>query len=304
MGRLRNLLQYMPIYISPKQGKQMNNINRTILITGATAGIGKAGALELGRRGWKVLVHARSAARGNSVMDELRKNAPKADFALVTGDFASLKAVQSLADQVKSQTDKLNVLWNNAGLILNKRQLSVDGWELTMAINHLAPFILTRELLQLIESTQGRIITTSSFANNFGTFNWNDWMDEKSKYVSMKIYGKSKLANILFTRELARRVGSKGITAHCYHPGFVRSDFGKQQRSTQPQMQNSPSLFESLIMIDSEAGADTGIFLAGDSSVTKTNGKYWAKRKIRWTKGFDNDHNAAKLWELSEKATA
>jgi NAD(P)-dependent dehydrogenase (short-subunit alcohol dehydrogenase family) len=133
-------------------------------------------------------------------------------------------------------------------------------------------------------------------------------MDEKSKYSAMKIYGKSKLANILFTRELAHRVGSKGVTAHCFHPGFVRSDFGKQRDSAQ-QKPNVlagwlQSLFQSLFSIDPRAGADTGIFLADDPSATKTNGKYWIKRKIHSTKKFDNDSNAAKLWELSEKATS
>jgi NAD(P)-dependent dehydrogenase (short-subunit alcohol dehydrogenase family) len=272
------------------------------LITGATAGIGKAGALELGRRGWKVFVHARSAARGNPVLDELKKNAPSAEFVLVTGDMASLKEVNALADQVKSQAEKLDALWNNAGLILDKREVSADGWELTMAVNHLAPFVLTRELLPLVEVAQGRIITTSSFANNFGTFNWDDWMDEKNKFASMRIYGKSKLGNILFTRELAHRVGSKGITAHCFHPGYVRTEFGKQRDATDKES-DIPDWLKSLIMIDSFAGADTGIFLAEDPSVKEINGKYWAKRKIRRTRFFDNDSNAAKLWELSEKAT-
>jgi NAD(P)-dependent dehydrogenase (short-subunit alcohol dehydrogenase family) len=281
----------------------MSNSSKVILITGATSGIGKAGALELGRRGWKVFVHARSAARGNPILDELKKNAPNAEFVLVTGDMASLKEVKALADQVRSKTEKLDVLWNNAGLILDERKVSADGWELTMAINHLAPFVLTRELLPLVESAKGRIITTSSFANNFGSFNWDDWMDEKSEYKSMKIYGKSKLANILFTRELAHRVAAKGITAYCFHPGFVRTDFGKQ-RGAAEEKSFMPDWLRPLIMINAEAGSDTGVFLADDPFVTKSNGKYWSRRKVRWTKGFDNDSNAAKLWELSEKATS
>jgi NAD(P)-dependent dehydrogenase (short-subunit alcohol dehydrogenase family) len=277
--------------------------SKTILITGATSGIGKAGALELGRRGWKVLVHARSVLRGKPVIDELKKNAPTANFILVTGDLTSLSEAKALAEQVKSQTETLDVLWNNAGLILDERRTSTDGWELTMAVNHLAPFVLTRELLPLIEQSHGRIITTSSFANFFGKFNWEDWMDEKSKYNSMRIYGKSKLANILFTRELARRVESKGVTAHCFHPGFVRTDFGKQ-RDAEKQKSNMPAWLESLIMIDSVAGADTGVFLSADPSAKNSNGKYWTKRKISRANGFVNDENAAKLWEFSEKATS
>ncbi len=277
---------------------------RVILITGASTGIGKAGALELGRWGWKVFVHARSAARGNPVLDELKQAAPNADFSLVTGDVSSMAEVKSLAEQVKAQTQTLDVLWNNAGLMLNERKVSVDGWEMTMAINHLAPFVLTRELLPLIEQTQGRVITTSSGAHMMGSFNWDDWMDEKSAYRSFKAYSKSKLANILFTRELAHRVSAKGITAHCYHPGFVRSEFGKQTRGQQSQGSFYPRWMETLFTIDSEAGADTGVFLAEDPSAKNSNGKYWQKRKVRRTKSFDNDSNAAKLWELSEKATS
>lgn len=279
-------------------------MSKSVLITGSTTGIGKAGALELGRRGWKVFVHARSEERGKPVLDELKKEAPNANFSLVTGDVSSMAEVKSIAGQVKEQTKTLDVLWNNAGLMLNERKVSIDGWEMTMAINHLAPFVLTRELLPLIEPVQGRVITTSSGAHHFTSFNWNDWMDEKSQYSSFKTYSKTKLANVLFTRELARRVGSKGVTAHCYHPGFVRSDFGKQTRGLPYQRSMYPRWMEALFTIDSEAGADTGVFLAENPSAQTSNGKYWTKRKISRTNRFDNDQNAAKLWELSEKATS
>ncbi len=277
---------------------------KVILITGASTGIGKAGALELERRGWKVFVHARSAARGNPVLDELKQNAPNADFSLVTGDVSSMAEVKSLAEQVKAQTKTLDVLWNNAGLMLDERKVSVDGWEMTMAINHLAPFVLTRELLPLIEQTQGRIITTSSGGYAFGQFNWDDWMDEKSKYSSFKAYSKSKLANILFTRELAHQVGTKGVTAHCFHPGLVSTEFGRQRGEDKQKGFIPGGLFRSLFMLDPQAGADTGVFLAEDPSAKNSNGKYWIKRKVRKTNRFVNDLDAAKLWELSEKATA
>lgn len=279
-------------------------MSKSVLITGSTTGIGKAGALELGRRGWKVFVHARSEERGKPVLDELKKEAPNVNFSLVTGDVSSMAEVKSIAGQVKEQTKTLDVLWNNAGLMLNERKTSVDGWEMTMAINHLAPFVLTRELLPLIEPVQGRVITTSSGAHHFTSFNWNDWMDEKSQYSSFKTYSKTKLANVLFNRELARRVESKSVTAHCYHPGFVRSDFGKQTRGLPSQRSMYPRWMEALFTIDSEAGADTGVFLAEDPSAQTSNGKYWTKRKVSRTNRFDNDQNAAKLWELSEKATS
>ncbi len=279
-------------------------MNKTILITGASTGIGKAGALELGRRGWKVFVHARSAARGNPVLDELKQGAPNADFSLVIGDVSSMAEVKSLAEQVKAQTSTLDVLWNNAGLMLDERKVSADGWEMTMAINHLAPFVLTRELLPLIEQTQGRVITTSSGAHMMGNFNWDDWMDEKSAYSSFKAYSKSKLANILFTRELAHRVNTRGITAHCFHPGLVSTEFGRQRGEEKQKSYVPGGLFRSLFMLDPQAGADTGVFLTEDPSAKNSNGKYWAKRKIRWTRSSVNDSNAAKLWELSEKAVS
>ncbi len=279
-------------------------MSKTILITGSSTGIGKAGALELGRRGWKVFVHARSTERGIPVLDELKQNAPNADFSLVTGDVSSMEQVKSLAKQVKEQTNTLDVLWNNAGLTLNERQVSVDGWEMTMAINHLAPFVLTRELLPLIEPVQGRVITTSSGAYAFGSFNWDDWMNEKSTYNSFKAYSNSKLANILFTRELARRVNAQAVTVHCFHPGLVSTDFGKPREEEKQKSYIPGPLVRSLFMIDAKAGADTGVFLAEDPSARNINGNFWFKRKVRKTNRFVNDVNAAKLWELSEKATS
>ncbi len=277
-------------------------MNKTILITGASTGIGKAGALELGRRGWKVFIHARSAARGNPVLVELKQNAPDAIFVLVTGDVSAMAEVKSLAEQVKAQTKTLDVLWNNAGLMLDERRVSTDGWEMTMAINHIAPFVLTRELLPLIEQTQGRIITTSSGAYQMGRFNWDDWMDEKSKYSSFKAYSKSKLANILFTRELAQRVNAKGITAQCFHPGLVSTEFGRQRGEEKQKSFIPGGLFRSLFMLDPQAGADTGVFLAEDPSARNSNGDFWIKRRVRNTNRFVNDSDAAKLWRLSEEA--
>lgn len=187
--------------------------------------------------------------------------------------------------------------------MLDEHKVSVDGWEMTMAINRLAPFVLTRELLPLIEQTQGRVITTSSGAYAMGRFNWDDWMDEKSTYNSFKAYSKSKLANILFTRELAHQIGAKGISAHCFHPGLVSTDFGRQRGGEKQKGYIPGSLFRSLFMLTPQAGADTAIYLAEDPSAKDSNGKYWAKRKVRNTTRNVNDLDASKLWELSEKAT-
>ena len=272
-----------------------------ILITGASTGIGKAGAHLLAKHGWKVLLHARTVERGKPVVDELQRLTPEGEFDLVTGDLSSLEEVRGLAKQVKAHTPTLDVLWNNAGLTLQERIITMDGWEMQMAINHLAPFLLTHELLPMLEASRGRVITTSSGAHYGGKFNWTDWMDEKGRYSSFGVYSKTKLANVLFTQELARRYGSKGITAHCYHPGAVNSDFFRERGKTNPLSSFGTKLF-TRFMLSNEDGADTGVFLAESPQAEESNGKYWAKRKIQTPSGQVTEENARKLWELSEEA--
>ena len=186
-------------------------------------------------------------------------------------------------------------------MITTKRQNTVDGWEQQMAVNHLAPFMLTRALLPLIQAGGGgRVVATASGAQAWGKLDFANWMDEGKHYGSMATYSKSKLCNVLFTRELAARYGSSGITAHCFHPGFVRSDIGKSRKS-----KNSSFLFGliGLFAIPPEKGADTGVFLATDAVALQSNGNFWTKRQMHATNALDTPDNAKRLWELSEKAT-
>ncbi len=180
--------------------------SKSILVTGATDGIGKQSALELARMGHHVLVHGRNAARGQKAVDEIRHVTKNAQVELVLADFASLAQVRELAQAVREKYPRLDVLINNAGVFVSKRTLTVDGFETTFAVNHLAHFLLTNLLLDPIErSTPARIVTVSSGTHRSGQIEWDNLQGE-TKYSGYDAYSRSKLANVLFAYELANRV--------------------------------------------------------------------------------------------------
>lgn len=266
---------------------------KTILITGSTSGIGLEGARVLGSLGWRVFVHARNEQRGLPAIESLRSRNPTGQFELVTGDLASLESVTTLADQIAKATPSLDVLWNNAGGMFAEKRLSADGIELQMAVNHLAPFVLTHRLKPLLEKApQGRVIGTSSMAHSFAKVT-EDWFgDTPGKYSGWAVYSKSKLANILFIQELARLWADTAITVQAFHPGWVRTAFG--------QNQTAHSNFFDLIglRIPVEKGADTGVFLATSEAGGRNSGSYWAKRKIQ-KPAKTSPEQARQLWEQS-----
>ena len=272
----------------------------TILITGATSGIGLAGTTEMARRGWRVLLHARNATNGAVALAKIKAELPQAQVEVVLGDLSTQSGVLALAAAVRERCAKLDVLWNNAGMMATKRQLTSDGWELQMAVNHLAPFTLTRALLPLVQAGGGgRIVGTASGSQAWGKLDFDNWMGEGKAYNPMGVYSKSKLCNVLFTRELASRYGDSGITAHCFHPGFVRSDIGKSR-----DKKNNALLWGliGLFAIPPEKGADTGVFLATNAIALQSNGRFWTKRQFHATNPLDTPENAKRLWELTEKA--
>lgn len=272
---------------------------KTILITGSTAGIGLAGAEALGRQGWRVLVHARTAARGQPLVDDLVRRIPMGHFDLVTGDLSDLDQVKALADQTMTLTDRLDVLWNNAGLMTTVGQSSAQGFELQWAVNHLAPFLLTSRLLPLVQAArQGRVIQTASFAHHIGKVpaDGSGFSRGAGRYRGYKVYGDTKLANILFIRELARRTGGTKVTAHSFHPGYVRTTIG----SNGDQSRGNAASWLAFAQIPVEQGAETGVFLATHEQAAAVSGVYWSSKRPRRGSWSITDGNAARLWDLTE----
>jgi len=267
--------------------------DRLVLITGSTGGIGKRTAFELAKLGARVIVQGRDAAKAERVAKELN-----AEF--LVADLSSMAAVRQLAADVKQRYGKLDVLLNNAGAMNPSRETTVDGFERTFATNHLAYFLLANLLLpELEKGTKPRIVNVASEAHRRpGDIDFTDLNAERG-YSAFRQYGRSKLANILFTRELARRVQPRGITANCLHPGFVASDF-----LSKGGIWGIIKPLAYLFAIDEEQGAKTSVYLASSPEVEGVTGKYFDKcREKRPNRFAEDDEAAKKLWEISEKLT-
>jgi retinol dehydrogenase-14 len=276
-------------------------MDRTVFITGATSGIGFAGAEALARKGWRVLVHGRSETRLAAALEKLRTRVPSGAFEGVAADLGSLDSVAALAEQVRKRAPVLDALWNNAGGMADSYRTTPDGIELQMQVNYLAPFALSLLLLPLLRaSPQGRIVITSSMAHIFSPRGVTQWLTgNPERYRPMAAYGQSKLATILFTLELAHRLSGSAATVNAYHPGFVRSEFGRRRETGRKA---SSFAFASFLQISPEKGADTGVYLVEDASVSGTSGRYWAKRRVRNPSRQVNAEAARRLWEQSEAA--
>jgi retinol dehydrogenase 12 len=272
---------------------------RLVLITGSTAGIGKRAAHALARLGAHVIVQGRNAEKTQAVAKEIQAESPGAKIDFLVADLSSMAAVRGLAAEVKQKYGKLDVLINNAGALQTKRELTVDGYERTFATNHLAYFLLANLLLpELKKGTRPRIVNVSSEAHRSGPLNFDDLMAEKS-FRGFLQYGRSKLANILFTRELARRVKDDGITVNCLHPGFVASEF-LSKGGIWTVLKPVAYLFA----IDEEQGSKCSVYLASSPDVEGVTGKYFYRCKEKRPRAFAEDDEAAKrLWSVSEKLT-
>lgn len=200
---------------------------RTVLVTGATSGIGRVAAERIAATGATVLLAARSREKGEAAVGEIRSATDNDDVHLVLGDLASLADVRSIADDVRARVDRLDVLLNNAGLLVAKRELTVDGHERTLAVNHLAPFLLTHLLLDTLRAApEPRVVTTASTAHQIGEIDLDDLLWERRYYTQFRAYGASKLANVLFSAESARRWPD--IHSLAVHPGSIRTSFGQE----------------------------------------------------------------------------
>jgi NAD(P)-dependent dehydrogenase (short-subunit alcohol dehydrogenase family) len=269
---------------------------KVCVVTGANSGIGKAMATDLARRGATVVMVCRDPARGAAARDAIREASGSEDVELERADLGVLDEVRDLAARL-ARRERIDVLMNNAGLYLPERRVSADGHEMMLAVNHLAPFLLTNLLMERLKASRARVITTSSVGHKFTRGRLDDLQAER-RYVPLAHYGVTKLANILFTREVARRHGDDGVTAHCFHPGAVRTGFA----------QDEPGLFQSLVSVgrvflrSPEKGGETGVFLASHPAATETNGRYFVDKKPRRPSRQARDPKlAARLWDRSRE---
>jgi retinol dehydrogenase 12 len=269
------------------------------VVTGATSGIGKAAAAALAQQGAEVIVVGRDPGRAEATAAAIQANGappPKVEIA----DLARLEQVRALAGRLNQTLDRIDVLINNAGLVLNERQVTPDGYEHVFAVNHLAPFLLTSLLRpKLTTSAPARVITVSSDAHTAARLDLDDPNLEHG-WSSWRSYSNSKLANILFTRELAGRLDGTGVTANCLHPGVVRTGFGRDAR---PLMRVGITIAKPF-MLSPERGADTMVYLASSPDVAAKTGGYYVKRQLREPSAAARDDGlAGRLWEISERLT-
>ncbi len=271
---------------------------KVCVVTGATSGIGKAAATALARLGAQIVLVGRDRGRAEATAAEIGAVCalpPKVELA----DLASMDQVRALAERVAA-LERIDVLLNNAGLMAGARRVTPDGFEHVFAVNHLAPFLLTNLLLpKLTASAPARVITVTSDAHSAAKLDLGDPNLERG-WESWRSYANSKLANILFTRELARRLDGTVVAANCAHPGVVRTGFGREAR---PLMRLGVTLARPFFLSPAR-GADTIVYLASSPDVAGQTGGYYVKRQRQQPSAAARDDAAArKLWEISERMT-
>lgn len=267
------------------------------LVTGATSGIGLTTARALARLGAAVWLHGRDAQRGRRAVEDIGRETGNAEVRFVQADFAKLDEVRRLAEHVEEAAPRLDVLIDNAGLIARERTLTADGLETTFAVNHLAPFLLTLKLLdKLRRSAPARIVVVASEAHRRAQLDFGDLMTARH-YSMYRAYARSKLANVLFTRALAKRLDGTAVTANALHPGVVRTglfDAGP------PLLRTAVAAAGRLFMISPEEGAKTSVFLASSPQVEGRTGGYYSDcRPIQPGIAALRDADAERLWEIS-----
>jgi len=272
---------------------------KTVLITGASDGIGKATAHDLARRNARVLLACRSMEKAKKVAEEIRSSTGNANIIVKHLELCSFESVRKCAQEVLDTEDKLHVLINNAGMSGVPRELTEDGCERTMQTNHLGHFLLTSLLLDLLKkSSPSRIINVSSFAHHFGKLDLDD-LTNKKQLSTMQIYGNTKLANVLFTRELAERLDGTGVTVNALHPGCVKTEIFRNATGLHAIF---TQLIFSIVAKNSEEGAFTTIRLAVDPSLDKTTGKYFSDcKEARVSKKAKDKALYHRFFELSEQ---
>src|SRR4051812_682077 len=269
---------------------------KTVIITGATSGIGEVAAIRLAEQGARIVFTARDKKRADDTMAKLVRANPGAGHAVHMGDLSILAEMKRVGAEL-AREPQIDVLVNNAGALFNKRQETADGLEMTFALNHMAYFVVTNMLLPRLKSG-ARIVTVASNAHRGAKLDFDDLQSRKG-YSGFPVYSRSKLCNILFNRELARRVAGSGVTANALHPGFVATRFGDNSGGL---MRTVFKVAKPIGAISPEEGAKTIIYLASSPDVAKVSGEYFYECKVTTpTAEARNDADARRLWDISEQ---
>ena len=274
--------------------------DKICLITGANSGIGKVTARELAQQGAHIIMLCRNEEKANRAKEEILRACDHDKVDIILADLASTEQIKAAAEHIQREYSKIDVLINNAGLLMgNQRETTQDGFEMSFGVNHLAPFLLTHLLLDLVvASGRGNIINVSSDAHRVADLSFKNLQYQNGGYAGWKAYCRSKLCNILFTRELSRRLGDNCTVTNALHPGAVASNFGSGvsgiggvvMRLARP------------LMISEEKGAETSIYLATSGEGYTVSGKYFkSKKMVEPTRKARSDYNAKRLWEISEE---
>ena len=278
-----------------------SNMSRKVcLITGGSSGVGKATALGLANKGANVVIVGRDRSRGEAARTEIVEKSANELVDVMLADLSSQESIRQLAEDFADRYGRLHVLINNAGVFISKRTLTVDGIETTFAVNHLAPFLLTYLLLDVLEaSAPARIINVTSSGERSGTINFDDLQGE-GRYSGFRAYNQSKLAMILFTYELARRLEGTGVTVNCVHPGVVVTNLGRGSSGSFGLLLRLMRPFFS----SPGKGAETPIYVASSPEVEGVNGKYFAKRaEARSSEQSCDEATGRRLWQVSAELT-
>ena len=268
---------------------------KTVLITGGTGGIGRAAAIGLASLGARVAITGRDRGRADAAAGEIARASGNPAIDVFVADLSSQAEVRRMAGEVRAAYPRLDVLLNNVGGFWAHRHVTADGLEHTFALNHLAPFLLTNLLLdRLIASAPARVVTVSSGAQGMGAIDFDDLMGEPT-YSGQRAYNQSKLANVMFTYELARRLEGTGVTATALHPGMTSTAFSAEDPAMRPLVAIMRPFMRS-----PKRGADTAVYLASAPGLEGVTGRYFADRTARRTHASSyDDATTARLWQVS-----
>ncbi|MGB7341815.1 MAG: SDR family oxidoreductase [Phototrophicaceae bacterium] len=275
---------------------------KVVIVTGGTNGIGEVTALELARQGARVVVISRNETKLQNTVKMIQSETGNDNVTYIQADLSSIDDINRAADMFLQKHDRLDVLVNNAGSYFSDRLESVDGHEMTLALNHLNYFLLTERLLETLKTTaaqygEARIVNVSSMAHNSAKINFDDI--QAHQYSGFRRYGETKLMNVMFTYALDRRLQGSNVTVNALHPGFVNTGFGMNNDGI---LTKFLGLIQKLIAISPEKGAETNIYLASSPDVKGISGKYWDNKSQKQSNAASHDDaQQEKLWAISEE---